>query len=207
MGGSVARLAIAFFAPLLCLAGASPQEPDKPNAQSVSRVEREYDRFQNDTTFTVKSDVAEAKKCYAVRSAEVGAIHTCKGNVESCPAVYVAIDFSFITSDWTFKGADVTLLVDGARVPLGKPKWSGNVIAASSLAEHLGPIVPIAVFRKIAQAKVIEAQVGLCEFALGEDSMASFRDIFRKMDTAPKPRTPPKTEPRSAPKKADGAKN
>jgi hypothetical protein len=192
---------------LLCLAVGSPQESDKSNAQPISRVQREYDRFQNDTTFIVESDLAEAKACYAVRSAKVAAIHVCKGNVESCPAVYVALDFGFITTTWTFEGAGITLLVDGGRVPLGEPKWSGKVIAASNLSEHLGPIVPIAVFRKIAQAKVIEAQVGLCEFVLNEDATASFRDIFRNIDTAPKPRTPSKMEPYSTPKKADGAKN
>jgi hypothetical protein len=192
---------------LLCIGVASPQDPDKPNALPESRVEREYDRFDNYTVFTVKSDLAEAKACDDVRSAELRAIHICKGNVESCPAVFVAFLFSFTTSTWTFQEAGITLLVDGTRVPLGKSKWRGKVIAASNLLEQFGPNVPIAVFRRIAQARAIEAQIGPCELVLNEDALASFRAIYKKMDAAPKPRTPPKIEPHSTPKKADGAKN
>ena len=208
-------LAIALFAGFLGVALASPQDQDKVNSDGSNalqemRVEREYDRFQSSTTFSVKTDLPEAKACdeSAIRSAELWAVHVCKGNVQSCPAAYVAINFYFITSTWVFQDAGITLLVDGTRVPLTSAKWKGSLISARSLRESFGPVVPVAIFRKMAQAKVIEVQIGSCEFAMNGSNLASFQAISKKINAAPRALTSPKMEPKgSIPKKADGAKH
>ena len=208
-------LAITLFAGFLGVALASPQDRDKAisdgsNALREMRVEREYDRFQSSTTFSVNTELPEAKDCdnSAIHTAELQVIHACSGDVQSCPAAAVGISFHFLTSRWTFQGDGITLLIDGTPVPLTSAKWKGRVISARSLSENFVPLVPIAIFRKMAQAKVIEVQIGSCEFAMNGSTLASFQAISKMINAAPKALTAPKMEPKgSTPKKADGAKH
>lgn len=171
-----------------------------PNGSDMLQVERDYDRFQRLTTFSLETDLPEAKACddSRISSAALRTIHVCKGDVQSCQAIYIALTFRFITSEWTFQDARITLLVDGARVPLPSAKWDGAVLSAGSLRESIGPIVPATTFRKMANAKLIEVQIGSCEFAMNAGTVASFRAISKKIDAAPKPLTSPKAEPKGS---------
>ena len=198
-------LATVLVASFLGVPQARAQNQDKPNGSGFE-VEREYDRFQRLTTFSVNAELPQAKACddSEIDSAELTTIHVCKGDVQSCSAEYVAMTFRFITSTWIFQDARIILLVYGARVPMPPAKWDGRVLSAGGLRESIGPIVPVALFRKMARAKAIEVQIGSCEFAVSATALASFQAINTKIDAAPKGAMSPKAAPKgSTSKKAD----
>jgi len=185
---------------VLCVsAAASPQDQD--SGSSGSQVNRKYDRFQDETTISVKKDLPEAEETdtVVIHSAKLIIEHTCKGDVAQCPpGTDFGITFFFINIRMSkFQNARITFRVDGARVPATKVLHDSSVLNAYQIMETVSAITPSATLRKIATVKAVEVQIGTTEFALSDESMAAFRAISQTIKAGPPARDAPRKSPRS----------
>jgi len=135
-----------------------------------------YDRFKNLTTVQVEAG-------QTLLGLYLGTGYLSSGCLPQKPE-YFFLRFDSSSRDWRFledSSRDLNLLVDGQPVRLGAMERIKDRINAStygvSVNERLLMLVPYEQYIRIAQAKVIEVQLGGSEFRLNDKQIQAFRDV------------------------------
>jgi hypothetical protein len=183
------------------------------------KLNRKYDRFKDLTIFRVSTAVpvelpsyvrASRSDYYYYPLTQLSVLHACKGDVSDCETDSAAMGFSLCTKKWFFQGtSEINLIADDERITIAPITWSEDVIEANILVEDFGFSVSTATLQKIANARRVGVQIGIAEFELAHDNLASLRQILTtvkpKAELAPIPNPPPaspEARPNGAKKKS-----
>lgn len=84
---------------------------------------------------------------------------------------------AYRTGEWTFgEHRELYAIIDGERMELGEGSWKSHIGGLSS--ESIIFTLPIATFRKIAEAKLVELKVGSVELKLKDEHLIAFKDLL-----------------------------
>ncbi len=163
------------------------------SAISLAQTKTTFDKFKNTTHFQARETQASKVTYDGGKDASL-LIHrmgmvigfTCEGQVDNCKPAGVELLFVGYTSDWAMNGKHVVnLLVDGRPVTAGKSDWDGQVLGAENLVEYNDMTISLDLLTKLAGAKTVDVQIGLFEFSLTDDNLASIRDVASRTGWMP----------------------
>lgn len=148
------------------------------------KIESKYDGFSQETVVTLNKmritcgSVNFKDACVSF----VAALH--------CPGVqldyvrYVRLQLIFQTRDWDGRHPldqrQLSVVADGETVRLGQMKLVGQNVD-TLMTEVLEINFPYKVFKKMAQAQVVEMKVGTTAFELQEKNLAALRDLNNRV--------------------------
>ena len=137
----------------------------------------DYDRFKNQTTVQVEAG-------QTLLGLYLGTGYLSSGSLPRKPD-YFFLRFDSSSRDWRFldeSSRDLNLLIDGQPIRFGamdriKDRINTNTYAVS-VNERLLILVPFEQYIRIAQAKVIEVQLGRAEFRLTDKQIQALREVL-----------------------------
>lgn len=156
--GAMKKAAFALF---LCLQAGSLFAVD---------VERKFDRFKNVTTVGI--DSVEAPET----SLKISSYFVVKGATVTVPHT-VQIGVTSKTEDWQYLTShSLNLIVDGEPMSLGEMSHDGSV-GSGYVLEFMWVSIPVAKFRKIANAAKVEAQLFSTEFVFPDEVLKGMKEM------------------------------
>ena len=166
---------------------ANPAEPKPLN------VESSYDKFKDVTTATIATTVQDlrgivnAKLKDYIAFVDVYATYTYLGQQ---PVKPTSINLVFKTfADGPFFGFSPSLIViaDNRRLRLGNMSQTVKRATTRSVDEFVSISIPYEIFAEIANADLVEVQIGNIDFPLSELNLKGFRIIAGLPDKPTKP--------------------
>lgn len=155
---------------------------DLPAAPKVppSKVDREYDRFQDITVIRTPSMIVDTD--YACgRMIEVRVNFIFKGEKQTTPGAYF-LSVECRDTDWRFLDtSSLIVLADGQRIRLGDGKRlsdTGTFAGRLSTYENVSYPVSTLELLTISLAKKVEARAGVIEFSLSAADKQSIADLL-----------------------------
>jgi hypothetical protein len=160
-----------------------------PNgAEHGGKIESKYDGFNHETIITLKKmkvtcDGTKGNfkdECVSIRAS----LH--------CPGIqldyvrYAHIQLIFQSKDWDQRHPvdqrDLSVVADGVTIRLGRMGLSGQSTDAM-MTEVLEATISYKSFLQIANAQVVEMQVGKSKFELRENNLLALRDLNNRVMT------------------------
>jgi hypothetical protein len=150
------------------------------------KIESRYDGFSNETIVTLKK---MRVTCGNVKGNFKDACVSLVAELH-CPGVqldyvrYASLQLIFQTKDWDQRHPlaqrQLSAVADGEMLRLGQMKLVGQSVD-TLMTEVLEVTVPYPVFKKIAQAQVVEMKVGASEFELRQQNIFALRDLSNRV--------------------------
>ena len=154
----------------------------------VPEIISKYNEFDDDTVVEM-SDVAVGNDL------ELSLAAVRKGRTQGKP-VLVMLRITSIGDEWRFLRAhSLTLMVNGARMPLGETRRSSDVWAGGTVYEAMSAVITMKQLRQIAAAKSIRGQIGIYEFTIPDDGLLGMARFEATVTGKPLPPSPPAAAP------------
>jgi len=187
----------------LLLTDAELQEADKKLAR-MDDLNTHYDRFEDKTTAWVSYERVYVKNL-AYQNLRVTAFFTYRGKIVGTPVERIGLMFRSSSSEWTYlKSNELIAIVDGARLPLGRPLARDSNVSSSyggvQVEEVMEFKLEYAELKKIALARRVEMRLGPAEFEFDSSFLRSLRRLASHLTLPPKS-APAKNNRRRAPSK------
>lgn len=188
------------FAKLL-LTDAQLQEADKKLAR-MDDLSTRYDRFEDKTTAWVPYDRVQIKNI-AYQYLRVTAFFTYRGKIVGPPVERMGFIFRSSSSEWTYlKSNELIAIVDGERLPLGRPVARDSDVSSSYGGVQVEEVLEFKLeyleLKKIALARRVEVRLGPAEFEFDSSFLGSLRRLISHL-TLPAKSAPAKNNRRRAP--------
>ena len=185
----------------LLLTDAELQEADKKLAR-MDDLNTHYDRFEDKTTAWVPYDRVQVKNL-AYQYLRVTAFFTYRGKVVGTPVERMGLMFRSSSSDWTYlKSSELIAIVDGERLPLGRPVARDSNVSNSYGGVQVEEVLEFKLeyleLKKIALARRVEMRLGPAEFEFDSSFLRSLRRLISHL-TLPAKSAPAKNNRRRAP--------
>ncbi|HKO61614.1 MAG TPA: hypothetical protein VJV03_10680 [Pyrinomonadaceae bacterium] len=177
---------------LLCLAATCLQPPvlkALPNIDDHGgKIDSKYDGFSHETIFTLKKMKVT---CDGTRGNFKDSCVSITTSLH-CPGIqldyvrYARIQLIFQSKDWDQRHPvdqrDLSVVADGVTIRLGRMELAGHSTDVM-MTEVLEAIIPYKTFRQIADAQVVEMQVGKSKFELRQNNLLALRDLNNRVMT------------------------
>jgi hypothetical protein len=157
---------------------------ERPNAAIAVNITSSYDRFKDETTVSLGKirvfGTSYTPVKFGIAQFDVFGGFVCRGQ-QICKPDQVALAFSALEAYWEFRdfnNRNLILILDGERVPVGMVSQQEFNVPYVGNEERLGVILPYDVFRKIAMAQKVEAQLGRLEFSLNEKQLEGLSKLI-----------------------------
>jgi hypothetical protein len=173
------------FLALSCLQPAAYPPPVDDHGGSI---ESKYDGFSHETIITLK------KMKVTCDGTKGNFKDACVSVVASlhCPGIqldyvrYARLQLIFQTKDWDQRHPvdqrELSVVADGETIRLGRMALSSQTTNVR-MTEVLEVMIPYKTFKKIANAQVVEMQVGKSVFELREKNLLALRDLNNRVMT------------------------
>lgn len=152
------------------------QEPGNASACASlkSQIERNYDRFKDQTTTTLKP-VKVLQVSNPREELELSVEAITKGQQQEQPKE-VALLFSSEAEKWRyFEKAETSFIVDGKRVDAGTAYATDTLPGARTIKEHLKLALPFAKFAEVVKGKQVEMKLGPTQVQFAEKDLTTMR--------------------------------
>jgi hypothetical protein len=139
-----------------------------------------YDKFKDQAQ--IKTSPVIVLNPDVLRLLGTSASYLCKGGT-SCKTEYIYINFvSQSYHGWQYlTSRDLIFIADNQRINLGEAIRVGDVAGGTTI-ELLSVIVPVDVFRKIANSQSLEGKLGTTVFAISYEDRVTFRMLLARVD-------------------------
>ena len=184
-------LILVFLLTLVSLAFAQSSE-SKRKFKHRGKIETKYDKFKDQTTVRLNPYYVQgtAPKLDPTAGIEITASFVYAGQKLNAPPDIVSFGIVSASAD-AFKyeqDRGLIALVDGERIDLGQMeredasyKKYPYVISNRYYVETLSAPIKYELFLKIANAKIVEMQIGKKEFKLKDEHLEALRDLASRM--------------------------
>lgn len=151
-----------------------------------------YDKFEDRTLTHTPSRAISTEMGYAHELSVVGYFYF-RGKGAGRPIEAMGLMFISRAREWKFlKDEEMIAIVDGRRLPIGKPTTKDTDIPTTTssyeeqrVEETLEFRLSYSVLRKLADAKRVEVRLGHIDFPLPFDFQADLRNLLTKVKTLP----------------------
>ena len=150
------------------------------------KIESKYDGFSHETIITLKKMKVT---CDGTKGNFKDACVSVKASLH-CPGIqldyvrYARIQFIFQSKDWDQRHPvdqrDLSVVADGVTIRLG-PMGLLSQNTDVMMTEVLEATIPYKTFMQIANAQVVEMQVGKSRFELRENNLMALRDLNNRV--------------------------
>jgi hypothetical protein len=187
---TTAKTIVLLFSTLLLEAQyTDPQQQWIPENLKRWEVEERYDRFKDVTFVNATTPLLielptyqrAPMNSYYYSLTTLTIFHACPGKVSICRALSVSMTFSLCTSSWTFDDTDVYIVADDKRFSFPKPKWDGEVLEGRNLNETVTIEIEPKLFKELASASHISAQVGRAEVEFSVANLSAIHQIAQRL--------------------------
>lgn len=143
-----------------------------------------YDKFKDEAK--IQTSPVIVLNPDVLRLLGTWASYLCKGDT-SCKTEYVYINFvSQSYHGWEYlTSRDLIFIADNQRINLGEAIRVGDAgsdVAGVKTIELMSVIVPVGIFRKIANAQSLEGKLGTTVFAISHEDRVSFRMLLARIE-------------------------
>lgn len=186
------RASRCLFILFCCFRGLTVLGQGQDNGSETSaEVAKSFDRFQGLTTLQSNSSLRQVNEKYSnliFSDSSLSTYFLCKGDADGCSTTSVTLRFEFQSRMFLFQDASIIFLIDGAPLKVPEPRRLSSVLGPR-MSELMSIDVPIATFRKIAQARTAEVQIGTIDFALTESNIGALKAVEARIASSPAPAT------------------
>jgi hypothetical protein len=152
------------------------------------KIESKYDGFSHETIITLKKMKVTCdgtKGNFKDGCVSVTASLHCPG-IQLDYVRYARIQLIFQSKDWDQRHPvdqrGLSVVVDGETIRLGRMNLASQKTDVM-MTETLEAIIPYKTFKQMANAQVVEMQVGKSTFELREKNLLAFRDMNNRVMT------------------------
>ena len=157
-----------------------------PVSDHGGNIESKYDGFSHETIITLKKmkvTCAGTKGNFKDACVSVVASLHCPG-IQLDYVRYARVQLIFQTKDWDQRHPvdqrELSVVADGETIRLGRMTLASQSTDVL-MTEVLEAMVPYKTFKQIANAQVVEMQVGKSKFELREKNLLAFRDLNNRV--------------------------
>jgi hypothetical protein len=158
------------------------------SAQSKPVPEIKYDKFKDFTRVLVRVGASDEE--VDGQHPIVGYVgnivgYICPGNTTHCVPRNIQWLVVYANGVSIERSHDLTFLADGKRLPMLSTAWS-----PAGDDQNMDVSISVALFRKIARAETLEAQIGIINFKLNAENLAKLRCLADEMGASAKEKHP-----------------
>lgn len=153
------------------------------NGQTNKRISQKYDKFKDTTRVTLKlyNVGGSSDSAFYGGRLSMAASFVFRGQQLQAAPEDVVMSFTSTSQEWQYLySRDLYAIVDGERMSLGTAERFSEV-GRGTVQEELVLLIPLDTFARIANATTVEMKLGRKEFALKEEHLKRFRDLFALM--------------------------
>ena len=181
---STTRLRLLIYLASLCIMVATPLVVQSQENDPISKggVHEDYDKFKDTTLVSIGPQRVKVPDSSKVRELWFTVMFSYPGHVPQKPLGFT-IGLAIIADDRllsSYGEQRLIVLAGGKRVSYDTMTLADTKIGPGGVFQQLSVFLPFYVLREIAEAKLVEAQVGPIELQLTDANLRDIRELVRR---------------------------